>query len=68
MDNPIIIDWSHEREWRMPGDFEFRVDWSAVLLETKEDYREFIKKSQSKENKGILEDICGIIVLDALLM
>jgi len=63
-----IIDWSHEREWRMPGDFEFRIDWSAVLLETKEDYREFIKKSQSKENKGILEDICGIIVLDALLM
>lgn len=21
-----IIDWSHEREWRMPGDFNFRID------------------------------------------
>lgn len=63
-----IIDWSHEREWRLPGDFEFRIDWAAVLLETREDYREFIAKSMNEENKGILASICGIIVLDALLM
>lgn len=63
-----VIDWSHEREWRMPGDFSFRLDWSAILLETKEDYREFIKKSALEENGDILETICGVIVLDALLM
>ena len=67
-DTSNIIDWSHETDWRMPGDFNFRVDWSAVLLETKEDYREFIKRSSDEENKGIIEQICGIIVLDALLM
>lgn len=63
-----IIDWSHEREWRMAGDFEFKVNWSAVVLETKEDYREFIKKVGFPENEGILDSICGIIVLDALVM
>lgn len=63
-----IIDWSHEREWRMAGDFNFKVNWSAIVLETKEDYREFIEKAQLNENEGILKEICGIIVLDALIM
>ena len=63
-----FIDWTHEREWRMPDNFEFRIDWSGIVLETKEDYREFIQKSLLEENEGILENICGIIVLDALLM
>lgn len=63
-----FIDWTHEREWRMPDNFEFRIDWSGIVLETKEDYREFIQKSLLEENEGILESVCGIIVLDALLM
>jgi hypothetical protein len=67
-DTKNIIDWSHEREWRMAGNFEFKVNWSAVVLETKEDYREFINKAQLPENQGILDSICGIIVLDALIM
>ena len=63
-----FIDWSHEREWRKPDDFKFRIDWTGVVLETKENYREFIEKSTVEENTGILENICGIVVLDALLM
>ena len=67
-DTANIVDWTHEREWRMPGNFKFRKDWSAVLLEKKEDYREFVEKSAQEQNRGILERICGIVVLDALLM
>ncbi|EOD4738920.1 TPA: hypothetical protein RQJ67_004280 [Vibrio vulnificus] len=52
----------------MPDNFEFRIDWSGIVLETKADYREFIQKSLLDENEGILESVCGIIVLDALLM
>lgn len=63
-----FIDWTHEREWRMPDNFKFRIDWSGIVLETKADYREFIQKSLLDENAGILESVCGIIVLDALLM
>lgn len=67
-DTANVIDWSHEREWRLPGNFEFKIDWSAIVLETKEDYREFVRKCQAPENEGILEAVCGIIVLDALVM
>ena len=67
-DTKNIIDWSHEREWRVAGDFEFKINWSAVVLETKEDYREFIKKAMLPENEDILDSICGIIVLEALIM
>jgi hypothetical protein len=67
-DTENIVDWSHEREWRKAGDFDFKVNWSAVVLETKTDYREFIEKALLPENKGVLAEICGIIVLDALIM
>jgi len=53
-DKTNMVDWSHEREWRMPGNFKFRVDWSAVLLETITDYREFVAKSP-RANLGILK-------------
>ena len=66
MDN--IIDWSHEREWRLPGNLEFTVDATGIVLETKQDFAEFIQKCQLQENEGILNQMCGIIVLDALLM
>jgi len=68
IDRKNIIDWSHEREWRLAGDFTFKIDWTAVVLQTREDYREFIEKSKLPENVGLLESICGIIVLDALIM
>ncbi|MDQ2747022.1 MAG: hypothetical protein M3T96_07175 [Acidobacteriota bacterium] len=69
MSNPDnVVDWSHEREWRLAGDFEFRADWVAILLETRTDYKEFISKCSLPENVEILGQVCGIIVLDALLM
>lgn len=63
-----MVDWSHEREWRLPDEFEFRIDWTAVVLETHQDYLEFITKCKKEENQGLLESIRGIVVLDALLM
>lgn len=63
-----FVDWSHEREWRMPDKFEFRIDWTAIVLEKHKDYLEFITKCKLDENKGILESIRGLVVLDALLM
>lgn len=63
-----IIDWSHEREWRLPGNLEFAVDATGIVLETKQDFSEFIVKCQLPENESILNQTCGIIVLDALLM
>lgn len=67
-DTDNIIDWTHEREWRVPGDLEFDLSNAAVLLENKQCYREFIKKCKEITQKNILEEICGIIVLKALMI
>ncbi|MBV1910611.1 MAG: hypothetical protein KUG78_15015 [Kangiellaceae bacterium] len=63
-----VVDWSHEREWRLKGSLEFEVSCCAILLETKENYREFMAKLESPENNDLAEQVCGITVLDSLLM
>ena len=58
-----IIDWTHEREWRVRGDFEFTLDQVTVLLPNKDTYRRFIKRCGEEGNKGILEAVAGIVCL-----
>lgn len=58
-----IIDWTHEREWRVKGDFEFALNEAVIVLTNSDIYREFV----SKIDKSILENIAGIIVLDPIL-
>lgn len=36
-DRQNIIDWTHEREWRVKGDFEFELPQVYVLLGTSGD-------------------------------
>jgi len=62
-----MVDWMHEREWRVPDDLEFEMSNAAVLLDTKQSYREFISKCRGIEKPNILESICGVIVLSGLL-
>ncbi|MGY0216359.1 hypothetical protein ACWJJH_03100 [Endozoicomonadaceae bacterium StTr2] len=63
-----IIDWSHEREWRIKGDLEFDPASVGVLLGTRDEYREFMQKAALDENKDIVDEVCGIIVLSSLTM
>ncbi|NRT61825.1 hypothetical protein B0P06_004293 [Clostridium saccharoperbutylacetonicum] len=58
-----IIDWTHEREWRIKGDFEFDISKTIVVLVNNKTYKKFI----SKVDKNILQYIGGIIVLDPIL-
>jgi hypothetical protein len=41
-----IVDWTHEREWRVPNNFDFDIDWASVLVSNSKMFREFIKRSQ----------------------
>lgn len=61
-----IIDWSHEREWRIKGDFNFDISKAYVVLSNSDDYKEFIEKVDEID-KNILSEIKGIIVLDPIL-
>jgi len=61
-----IVDWSHEREWRFPGDFTFELAKVTVLLIDDASYRLFIKKGRASY-PTLLEEIGGIINLAHVL-
>lgn len=58
-----IIDWTHEREWRVKGDFDFDLSEAYVLLLNQDYYRWFIKNA----DKEIIETVKGIVVLQPVL-
>lgn len=61
-----IVDWSHEREWRIPGDFEFEYDRTEVIVESEEYYKKFVNRCLSEERNDILCNINGIITLNSI--
>ncbi|MFJ8069983.1 DUF2971 domain-containing protein [Peribacillus sp. NPDC096447] len=62
-DEGKIIDWTHEREWRVKGKFEFELSEVYVLLLNQECYRYFIEQM----DKDTLKQLKGIIVLQPIL-
>ena len=61
-----IVDWTHEREWRVPVEYKFELkDVTVVLL--RDDYREFVKRAQMTDS-SILEEIAGIVTLNSVLV
>ncbi len=65
-DADAIIDWTHEREWRSPGDFTFDVSEATLLFVNSATYKAFLKKC--KENRtNFVEQARGVVVMDNLL-
>lgn len=63
LSDSVIIDWTHEREWRVKGDFSFELNEAIVLLPKTAEYTNFI----SNTPKEILNELGGIIVMDPVL-
>lgn len=64
MDKENIIDWTHEREWRLPADeFHFDLSRAIVLLPNGDRHQELLEKL-SPEN---LKTINGIIQTSPLV-
>jgi hypothetical protein len=61
-----FIDWTHEREWRIPGDFEFNLEQVTLLFTKSITYKQFIEKCD-KENKPFYKQVAGIIDLEKVL-
>ncbi|MGE6364489.1 DUF2971 domain-containing protein [Bacillus paramycoides] len=58
-----IVDWTHEREWRLPmNDFHFDIRGVVVILPNFDMYREFISKCNPED----LKLIGGIIQISPL--
>jgi hypothetical protein len=63
-DGEAIVDWTHEREWRLPVEESMSFDWSDayVLVSNQGEYKEFVRRSTAKL-PGLLEAISGIVTL-----
>lgn len=61
-----FIDWTHEREWRAPGDFRFDLKETTLLFVNSSVYKSFQKKC-TDNGVAFLEQIKGVVVLDNLL-
>ena len=63
-DGEAIVDWTHEREWRLPVDESMSFDWSDayVLVSSQGEYKEFVRRATAKL-PGLLEAISGIVTL-----
>lgn len=57
-----VIDWTHEREWRINQDFEFDAGQCIIILPDKESHRKLIKVIGSDR----LQNYRDIIILETL--
>lgn len=63
-DNPKIIDWTHEREWRISGDIEFELSLPHIVLYDKACWDYFYERCPN----DIIRQIHGITILKSILM
>ncbi|MEL4010464.1 hypothetical protein [Bacillus velezensis] len=63
-DRENIVDWTHEREWRLPADeFIFDLAKVTVILPNSELHKEFIEKLPADD----LKTITGMIQITPLV-
>lgn len=60
-----IKDWSHEREWRVPGDVTFEYSDIEIIVSSAAFFKRIIKFAKN-EKTSILDEINGIITLDSM--
>lgn len=65
-DETNIIDWTHEREWRLPDNFNFQLEEAIVILPNTNTYKNFITLCRSINQVDILTKIKGIVTLNAV--
>lgn len=63
-----IIDWTHEREWRIKGDFKFALNEVEVLLSDQTSVKEFYECCEKEDMLHILKNIKGIVTLKSLVL
>lgn len=66
-DSQNIVDWTHEREWRYKGDYEFAYKDIEIIVATPMYYRKLIEWClQDEKRMEILKETNGIIVLNSI--
>lgn len=65
-DIEAYIDWTHEREWRVPNELKFGYGNIEVIVKSGKYYRLFVERCIEENRKDILTGIHGIITLDSV--
>lgn len=61
-----IIDWTHEREWRVPGEIEFELKDVTIIVPWIEDYQKIIEEFK-KDGIDLSLEVAGIINLSNVI-
>lgn len=61
--NENIVDWTHEREWRVKGDFEFDLSEVVLIVNNQTGYKWLI----DNDKEGIINKLSGIVMIEAVL-
>lgn len=67
LDEDNLVDWSHEREWRIKGDYQFNYNDIEILVKNDEFYKKLIKKCLEENRTDILLECNGIQVLNSII-
>lgn len=66
-DDNNIIDWTHEREWRIKGDFNFSLNEVEILLSDQNSVKKFYNYCKKENMLYVFNEIKGIITLKSLV-
>lgn len=64
--NEALVDWTHEREWRAPGDFLFELSKATLLFVNEVTLRSFLKLC-AENALDIMNEVEGIVTMRNLL-
>ena len=66
-DTKSFIDWTHEREWRLKGDFSFNLECVTVLVPNWKAFHQFMESSRNA-NDGMCDKVKAVIPLASILV
>lgn len=66
MNTSAVVDWCHEREWRVPGELPFELSDVIVLLPNPSAYRTFVKRCLSGGTPEFLTETRGVVQLGSV--
>lgn len=67
LSNPnSVVDWTHEREWRVPKEIIFNYSQCEVIVPSAKYYKRFVEYCLKNGREDILLKIRGIVVMSSV--
>ena len=64
--NDYIIDWTHEREWRVPNHLNFELEEIALIVPNNKAMKKIIKAYHDNTGRDLIKDTNGVINLGSI--